>query len=127
MGPDTEGFIVNTIIGEGTEFKGEFKLKGLLRIDGTFTGVIETEERVLIGKTGRVHSDVYARNVVVGGEVIGNLYATEKVTLLSTARIRGDIHTPRLVVEEGVIFEGACKINEEVQVKRGAKIVDPRD
>ena len=88
-------------------------LKGLLRIDGTFSGTIRTRERVLIGKTGSVHSDVYASNVVVGGEVIGNIYATEKVTLLSTCRLKGDIHTPRLIVEEGVIFEGSCKINEK--------------
>jgi cytoskeletal protein CcmA (bactofilin family) len=106
-----EEFLVNSVIGEGAEFTGEFKFPGLIRIDGKFRGVLETEGKVLIGKTGIVDTDIKARVVVAGGEIRGNIYATERVTLLSSCRLDGDIVTPRLIVEEGVIFHGKCTIN----------------
>ena len=108
----TEDNIVNSIIGEGSEFKGEFKINGLLRIDGTFQGTIETEGKVLIGQTGEAVTDIQARLVVVGGTVRGNIFATERVIFLSTGVIKGNIITPSLIMEEGVTFEGNCTINK---------------
>ncbi len=106
-----EDITVNSIIGEGAEFTGEFRLSGLIRIDGRFRGLIVTDGKVLVGKTGIVDTDIRARIVVVGGEVRGNIYATERVTLLSTCNLTGDIVTPRLIVEEGVVFKGNCTVN----------------
>jgi cytoskeletal protein CcmA (bactofilin family) len=108
-----EEFKVNSIIGEGAEFKGEFKLSGLIRIDGTFKGLLITDGKVLVGKSGIVDTDIRAKIVVAGGEVTGNIYATERVTLLSTCRLTGDIVTPRLIIEEGVVFQGSCTINPQ--------------
>lgn len=106
-----EEFAVNSIIGEGSEFIGEFKLTGLLRIDGKFKGLIQTDGKILIGKSGFVDTDIRARIVVVGGEVRGNIYATERVVLLSTCKLYGDVITPKLMIEEGVLFEGKCTVN----------------
>ncbi|HOS41394.1 MAG TPA: polymer-forming cytoskeletal protein, partial [Spirochaetota bacterium] len=64
-----EDNIVNSIIGEGSEFKGEFKVNGLLRIDGKFKGTIETEGKVLIGKSGEAVTDIKASIVIIGGLV----------------------------------------------------------
>ncbi len=110
-----EDNIVNSIIGEGSEFKGEFKINGLLRIDGIFQGTIETDGKVLIGQTGDAISDIKARLVVVGGTVRGNIYATERVIILPSAEIKGNIITPSLIVEEGVTFEGNCVINKKAE------------
>ncbi len=107
-----EDNLVNSIIGEGSEFKGEFKINGLLRIDGSFQGTIETEGKVLIGQHGEALTDIKARLVVVGGTVKGNIFATERVVLLNTGRVRGNIITPSLVMEDGVLFEGNCVINK---------------
>lgn len=103
---------INSLIGEGSEFRGEFKIKDLLRIDGYFKGTIQTEGKVLIGKTGRVESDLQAGIVVIGGEVIGNILAKKRVVLLSTSRVKGDIISPSLILEEGCYFEGRCTINK---------------
>lgn len=108
-----EDNIVNSIIGEGSDFKGEFKINGLLRIDGTFKGTIETEGKVLIGQTGEAVTDIKAKVVVIGGTVQGNIFAGERVILLSTGIITGNIITPILVMEDGVIFEGNCTINKK--------------
>ncbi len=112
MVESTEILNINSIIGEGSEFRGEFKIKDLLRIDGYLKGLIITDGKVLIGKTGKVETDIRASIVVVGGEIIGNIFATKRVVLLSTANVKGDIITPSLILEEGCIFEGRCTINK---------------
>ena len=101
---------INSIIGEGTRFKGEFDLNGLLRIDGDFTGVIRTRGKVLVGQNGRAECTLHAGTVVVGGVLRGEIVSTEKVIILSTGLVLGNISTPRLIVEEGVIFNGSCRI-----------------
>jgi cytoskeletal protein CcmA (bactofilin family) len=108
-----EDNIVNSIIGEGSEFKGEFNINGLLRIDGKFKGTIQTEGKVLIGKTGEAITDIKARVVVVGGHVKGNVFASERVIMLSTGQVNGNIITPSLIMEDGVVFEGNCIINKK--------------
>jgi len=105
--------IINSIIGEGSEFKGEFKINGLLRIDGNFRGTIETSGKVLIGRTGNAMTDIKARLVVIGGTIKGNIFASERVVFLSTGKIIGNIITPSLVMEDGVSFEGNCTINRK--------------
>ncbi len=110
-----EDNIVNSIIGIGSEFKGEFKINGLLRIDGKFQGTIDTHGKVLVGQSGDATTDIKAKLVVVGGKVSGNIYATERVILLSTGDIRGNIITPSLVMEEGVKFDGNCVINKRAE------------
>jgi cytoskeletal protein CcmA (bactofilin family) len=115
---DTSSFkngdsFVNSIIGEGTALRGDFELNGLLRIDGVFSGSVKTMGKVLVGKNGTAECDVAAGTVVIGGRVRGNIVALEKVTLLSTGELIGSIKTPRLIIEEGVIFEGTCEIIDD--------------
>ncbi len=111
MKEQSDDFVVNSIIGEGATFTGEFRLSGLIRIDGHFKGLIVTDGKVLIGKTGFVDTDIKARIIIAGGEITGNIYASEKIILLSTCKLRGDVVTPRLIIEEGVNFQGKCTIS----------------
>lgn len=101
---------VNSIIGEGTTLRGEFELNGLLRIDGTFFGTVKTSGKVLVGKNGRAECTIIAGTVVIGGKVRGDVIADERITLLSTGEVIGNIKAPRLVIEEGVVFNGTCEV-----------------
>ncbi len=109
----TDGTFINSIVGEGTTFRGELVLAGLLRIDGDFSGTITTSGKVLVGKNGRAECTIKAGTVVVGGIVRGNIVSTEKVMVLSTGMVIGNISTPRLVVEEGVLLNGSCLVSKE--------------
>lgn len=111
---------INSIIGEGTRFKGEFDLNGLLRIDGDFTGVIRTKGKVLVGQNGRAECTLHAGTVVIGGVVRGEVFSTEKVIILSTGLMLGNVTTPRLIVEEGVILNGSCTITAPAADASGA-------
>jgi cytoskeletal protein CcmA (bactofilin family) len=104
---------INSLVGEGTVFRGDMELNGLLRIDGDFSGKISTPDKVLVGKNGRADCDIHAGTVVIGGLVKGNLYATQKVLILSTGLVLGNIHTPRLIVEEGVLLHGSCVVSKK--------------
>ena len=118
---------INSIIGEGTRFKGEFDLNGLLRIDGDFSGVIRTKGKVLVGQNGRAECTLHAGTVVIGGVLHGEIFSTEKVIILSTGLMLGNISTPRLIVEEGVIFNGSCRITAQPAeaVKAGSNNTKP--
>lgn len=106
-----EDLIVNSIIGEGTKFRGDFDLNGLLRIDGNFEGTIQSEGKVLVGRHGTAVSDrIEGKTVIIGGTVTGNITATESITILATGSVDGDITTPRLVAEEGVRINGQIRI-----------------
>ena len=115
MKKQDEDHLVNSIIGAGSEFKGEFNINGLLRIDGSFRGTIETDGKVLVGQTGEAVTDIRARMVVVGGKIKGNIFATERVIFLSSGHITGNIITPSLIMEDGVRFEGNCIINKKAE------------
>jgi cytoskeletal protein CcmA (bactofilin family) len=104
---------VNSIIGEGTTLHGDFDINGLLRIDGVFFGRVKTSGKVLIGKNGSAECEIIAGTVVIGGKVRGEIIALEKIILLSTGELIGNIKTPRLTIEEGVIFNGKCEIIED--------------
>ncbi|MBI9109060.1 MAG: polymer-forming cytoskeletal protein [Spirochaetales bacterium] len=105
-----DGTFINSLIGEGTVFKGDLSLNGLLRIDGDFSGTVKTDGKVLIGKNGRAEATVIAGTVVVGGVLKGNINASEKVVILSTGMLIGNITAPRLLVEDGVLLNGSCNI-----------------
>ena len=114
----TDRAFINSIVGEGTSFKGDLNLTGLLRIDGDFSGSINTEGKVLIGKKGRAQCMIAAGTVVVGGILKGDIHSTEKVIVLSTGMIIGNVTTPRIVIEDGVLLHGTCQISASPQKEK---------
>lgn len=109
---DVNTNVINSIIGTGTVFKGDLDLTGLLKIDGDFSGSVKAEGKVLIGYTGRAKCSIFAKTVVVGGVVKGDIYAEDRVVVLSTGMVIGNIRSPRLVMEEGVLFSGELTITQ---------------
>lgn len=101
---------LNSILGKGCKFKGTIEVEGTLRIDSEFEGVVNCPDTLIVGKTGVVKAEINVKNAVIGGKVIGNISATNKIELQSGSHIEGDIKTHRLVIDEGVFFEGSCKM-----------------
>ena len=98
----------NSIIGEGSYFKGEFTLNGTLRIDGCYEGEKLEVDNVFVGQTGKVKSNIKAVSAVIEGIIIGNIEAKNRVMLMPTSRVLGEIRTPELIIQNGVILEGLC-------------------
>jgi cytoskeletal protein CcmA (bactofilin family) len=108
----TEGGIMNTIIGKDTVFTGTLSVKGAIRIDGAVKGKIVCNDIVTIGAGGEVEADIEAMAAVVAGKVIGNINTTDRIELQAKSDIEGDIRTKSLVVEQGAVFCGACRMKD---------------
>jgi cytoskeletal protein CcmA (bactofilin family) len=97
------------VLAEGTCFSGLVVLHGTARIEGRVEGEVLGADRLRIGERACVEGRVEAGEVVVAGELVGELHGVRRVELCSTARVRAAIHTPRLIVADGSILDGACR------------------
>ena len=101
----------NSLIGEGAEFKGKFKVAGSFRIDGYFDGELTVDDHLFISPIGKLKTDtVYAKTIAIAGIFMGNVDASEEVQLLSSGRVLGNIKAPKLVMEPGVVVQGSIDI-----------------
>ena len=76
-------------------------------------GTIESQEnKVTIGPNGRVQAGIRAREVVILGQVQGNVEATDKVDIRKDAKLVGDITTSRISIEDGALFKGSIDIKK---------------
>ncbi|EMY69853.1 bactofilin family protein [Leptospira vanthielii] len=114
---------INSVIGPGSIFEGKFYIAGSLRIDGKFEGDIKTEDALVIGETGKVKTNISAREVIVSGTLIGNIKAENEVKLEGTGRMLGDITAPYLELQKGVVAKGSITITGG-QKKDVRKIVE---
>ena len=103
---------LNALLGKGSEFEGKLAFEGKVRIDGTFTGEISTNDLLQVGEGARIQAEITCGTIVVEGEVVGNIKATQAVELRRPAKVHGDIMTPSLVIEKGVLFEGRSRMDE---------------
>ena len=71
-----------------------------------------TKDILIIGDSAKVKANIESGTIIVSGEVVGNLRALNKMEILAPGRMYGNIITPVLVIEEGVIFQGNCQMEE---------------
>ena len=101
---------LTAFIDQGSEFEGKLSFKDTVRIDGSFTGEIRSENTLIVGETGEIQASVHSKSVLVSGTVVGDITASHKVVLHKTARVQGNLSTPCLAVEEGAVFNGSVKM-----------------
>jgi cytoskeletal protein CcmA (bactofilin family) len=92
----------------GSRVTGQLTFHGTARIDGIVDGQILCHGRLTIGEGAEIRANVSGDVVVIHGQVEGDVTAKEKVELGAPARLLGNIEAPRVVVAEGVSFDGGC-------------------
>lgn len=98
-------------VGNGTVLTGETTFKSMVRIDGQLTGKISSETGTLIvGNNGRLDANVDVAIATIHGTVNGDIIATQRLELGRTAKVTGNVQTPSLMIEQGAIFEGTCRM-----------------
>ena len=102
-----------SVIDQGCELEGRLTFVGTLVLNGKFRGELYSSDTLLVGETGQAEAEVQVGVAIVSGQITGNIIARERVELRGTARVYGDIVTPVLVLEEGVVFDGRCKMKSE--------------
>ena len=102
---------INALLGRGSEFEGKLTFEGTVRIDGRFTGEIYSDGTLIVGEGAEVQAEIRVAQVMVYGDVTGNVYATDGVELHAPAQLRGNITSPALHIDKGVYFDGACQMS----------------
>lgn len=96
-------------VGHGTSLTGDTSFQMMLRVDGHLTGTVKSDGGTLIvGNNGQLDANVAVGNAQINGTVNGDITATDRIQLGRTARVVGNISTPKLIIEDGAMFEGGC-------------------
>lgn len=100
-------------LGASLHIKGEITGNEDLHIDGTVEGLVQLEDRRLtVGASARVTADIIAREVVVYGNVKGNLRARDRIEIKKDGSVVGDLTTARIMIEDGAYFKGSIEIDK---------------
>ena len=123
--PATSGSGGTARLGASLHVKGEITGNEDLSIDGTVEGLVHLEDRKLtIGGSARVTADVIAREVVVYGNVKGNLRARDRIEIKKDGSVVGDLTTARIMIEDGAYFKGSIEIDKAGEASGGSGDTD---
>jgi cytoskeletal protein CcmA (bactofilin family) len=109
-----------SVIAVGMRLEGHVQSSGVVKVAGTVVGNVSADNQVLVAKGGRVDGDIYAREAVLDGEVLGSIVAEERVEIQASAVIRGEIVTPCLMVHEGAVLDVRVAKPSQLVAQRGA-------
>ena len=119
----------DAVLGKGSKVVGALTFNGTAEIDGEVEGELSAKDRLVIGESAIIKAKVHGAEIVVRGEVTGDIQASKTLSLRKPARVYGNISAPTLSIEEGVIFEGKCAMatpaahgSAAAQVSRPAEI-----
>lgn len=101
---------LDTLIGKGTSFEGTVNAEGTVRLDGKVHGGLNITGNLIVGEEGAVKGNIKAENAFIAGVVEGNVIATSQLHITHTAKLVGDITVKNVIVDEGAIFVGNCKV-----------------
>lgn len=111
---DIKEGVMNGFVGGTTVLSGDAEFKGMLRIDGRFSGRISSAKGTLIVSAGGVvEANIAVATARINGTVNGDIVASERIELGRTAQVNGNIQTPSLVIEHGAVFEGTCRMRQD--------------
>jgi cytoskeletal protein CcmA (bactofilin family) len=87
---------VDTLVGQGTEITGDLVFAGGLHVDGTIKGNVAAEEGstalLILSEFGRIEGQVTVPNMVLNGEIVGDVFGSTRVELAPKARVKGSVY-----------------------------------
>jgi cytoskeletal protein CcmA (bactofilin family) len=104
---------ITAFLGKGTEFKGVLSFEGTIRVDGKVDGEIISKDTLIAGDGAFLQGEISVGTIISSGKIMGNVTAIQKVHILAPGNIQGNIRTPKLIIEEGVTFDGNCEMASE--------------
>lgn len=111
---DIKEGLLSGFVGNGTTLTGEANFKGMLRVDGHLSGQVRSEGGTLIvGNNGQVDADIEVAVATIHGAVNGDITASQRLELGRAAKVNGNITTPSLIIEQGAVFEGSCRMFQQ--------------
>lgn len=112
----------NVYLGKNSCFEGRLTLEGVFRLDGKVKGEIFHKGTLIMSETAMIQGKVEVNALFLNGMLEGEVNAKERIEIHSRGRLLGNIFTPVLVIQDGGVFEGNCKMG-----KKPAHEDDPED
>lgn len=111
---ETAAAPATSMVGNGVTIGGEIHCQQDLLVDGEVNGsVVIPDHKLTIGPKAKVKADIKGHNVVVVGNVEGNIEANERIELRSQCRLMGDVRSPRIVIENGAYIKGSIEVTRQ--------------
>ena len=121
--PKVSGAGKPALLGSSIAIKGEVFGSEDLVVEGEVEGRIELKNHNLtISGQGRIKAQVHARNVIVEGNVNGDIAAEEKISIQETAVVSGDLRAPRIAIADGAQFRGSVDMTKPGEARPGPKL-----
>lgn len=113
--PEREPRYASTI-GKSVRVIGQLFAREDLYVEGTVEGAIESpKNRITVGPAACVRADILASEIIILGEVQGNVEASNKVDIRKSGKLVGDVTTERISIEDGSFFKGNVDSRKSVQ------------
>ena len=103
---------ISAFLGKETVFEGKMTFQGVFRLDGKFQGEIFESGNLVVGESAVIGGKVGVQTMVIHGVVEGEVHAKARVEIHATGKFSGNLFTPVLLIQEGGIFEGHCKMKQ---------------
>lgn len=103
----------NAFLGTDTLYNGQLSFAGSVRIDGEFTGEINSEGTLILGKDARVSGQIRVGQLILSGRIDGEIAVSKQTTMHKTAFLTGNIVTPILIMEEGATLQGTVQMTKD--------------
>ena len=102
---------ITAFLGSGTIYNGQLSFVGSVRIDGQFTGEIKSEGTLILGKDARVDGTIQVSQLILSGNLNGDVIVTGKTIMHKSANLTGNLVTHSLIMEEGALLQGSINMD----------------
>jgi cytoskeletal protein CcmA (bactofilin family) len=99
-----------SLLSKEVKMEGEIQGSENLQVEGRFKGTIKLAGDLYIGPTGVVDADIEADNIIIQGQINGNVLARKQLQIQSSGKLLGDCTAQSIDIKEGALFEGRSKM-----------------
>ena len=110
-----------SLLSKEVKIEGDIQGNEDLQVDGQLKGSVKLAGDIFVGPTGIIEADVEADNVVVQGQITGNVLARKQLQIQSSGKLLGDCIAQTIDIKEGALFEGRSKMIKSSAAPAGTK------
>ncbi len=110
-----------SLLSKEVKIEGDIQGNEDLQVDGQIKGSVKIDGNIFVGPTGTIEADVEAENVVIQGQITGNVLARKQLQIQSSGKLLGDCIAQTIDIKEGALFEGRSKMIKSSAASAGTK------
>lgn len=97
---------INAFLGAGTVYEGKLTFQGGVRVDGKFSGEMQSDGTLIVGKDANVDGTLHVGELLLSGHFVGDVFAKRRVVIHKGGNLEGSVYSPALVMEDGGLLQG---------------------